>query len=317
MLKNQLNKDEPLVSVITNSFNSGAYIRTCVASVLSQNYNNWEHIVVDCGSNDNTIKILSAVAHERLRVLEIPVCGVGVARNIAIGEAKGEIIAILDSDDVCFPDRINLQVKALIEDGNLVAVGSSVKCVYESNKREKCLDYPASSQGILMTLQVGINTIPHSSLAFRLSCFKKLSGYLGYMEKSEDFDLLLRMTGLGLIKSIQIPLVKIAIRGDSHTSVHRPRGRDANFYVALSIILFDIEIQSDEMREKIEAWLDNLGERGVNNFIWWYQFKFLCKNISKVDMVTTLFFLRSLISRFHISLLSARAIHGPSLFVVS
>ena len=317
MLKNQLNQNEPLVSVITNSFNSGAYIRSCVASVLSQSYSNWEHIVVDCGSNDNTIKILSEMAHERLRVLEIPFCGVGVARNFAINEAKGEIIAILDSDDVCFPERIKFQVKALIEDANLVAVGSSVKCVYESNKREKCLHYPASSHGVLVTLRVGINTIPHSSLAFRLISFKKLSGYLGYMEKAEDFDLLLRMTGLGLIKSIQIPLVKIAIRGDSHTSVHRPRGRDANFYVALSMILSDIEIQSDEMRCKIEAWLDNLGGRGVNNFIWFYQFKFLCKNISKIDIVTIGFFLRSLISRFHFSLFSSRAIYGPSLLVAS
>ena len=82
--------------------------------MLQQDYAEWEHIIVDCGSTDNSMDLLSELAHERLRVFQVPFCGVANGRNIGIAKAKGNIISILDSDDYASPHRLIMQVNILL-----------------------------------------------------------------------------------------------------------------------------------------------------------------------------------------------------------
>jgi len=116
---------------------------------------------------------------------------------------------------------------------------------------------------------VGINILPHSSLAFRLDAFNEVDGYSKYSEMAEDFDLLLRLSDLGLIKSVPIPLAQIAVRSDSNGDVYRPKGRDSKFYIAWSIISHAMQTKSDEERKHIEDWLDGLTGQGIGNLLWY------------------------------------------------
>ncbi len=104
----------PLVSIVTPSFNQGAYIAATVASVLGQNYPNIEHWVIDAGSTDNTLSALAPFAADpRLKIVVEPDRGQADAINKGWARCRGSILAWLNSDDTYFPAALRTQVAAL------------------------------------------------------------------------------------------------------------------------------------------------------------------------------------------------------------
>ncbi|WP_441296495.1 glycosyltransferase family 2 protein [Bacillus sp. FJAT-45066] len=107
------NSEKPLVSVITPSFNSERFIKDTIASVISQTFNNWEMIIVDDGSSDNTIKFVKEVIKHDPRIKLIQLhqnSGPAIARNVALEHAKGRYVAFLDSDDQWLPEKLEKQL---------------------------------------------------------------------------------------------------------------------------------------------------------------------------------------------------------------
>ena len=102
-----------LVSIITPSYNSSKFIKDCVASVFSQTYKNWEMIIVDDCSEDNSKEIISELSTKDKRIkpifLETNV-GAAEARNTAIRQSKGKYVAFLDSDDLWNPKKLEIQL---------------------------------------------------------------------------------------------------------------------------------------------------------------------------------------------------------------
>ena len=105
-----------LVSVIMPSYNTADYINIAIQSVQEQTYKNWELIVVDDCSTDNTDKILLKISDERIRVLKNETnLGAAASRNRALREAKGQWIAYLDSDDIWSPQKLEKQIAFMKE----------------------------------------------------------------------------------------------------------------------------------------------------------------------------------------------------------
>ena len=112
---------KPLVSIITPCFNSADFITTTLDSIAEQTYTNWELIVIDDQSSDNTTEIVAAFAQKRSNVKLIRLeknGGVANARNIGLEHVNGKYIAFLDSDDVWIADKLAKQV-AYMEAKNL------------------------------------------------------------------------------------------------------------------------------------------------------------------------------------------------------
>ena len=105
----------PVVSVILPTFNRPQYLRPAVDSVFAQTYQDWELIVADDGSEQETKAYLSSLAQRpKVKVLWLPHSGnPGAARNAALREAQGEYVAFLDSDDLWMPSKLELQIAAL------------------------------------------------------------------------------------------------------------------------------------------------------------------------------------------------------------
>ncbi|UBZ15863.1 glycosyltransferase [Flagellimonas marinaquae] len=102
-----------MVSIVTPVFNSQKYISECISSVLDQTYKNWEHILVDDCSTDNSAHIIKGFAEKDNRIIYVKLSknsGAGVARNKAIELAKGNYIAFLDSDDLWTPFKLEKQI---------------------------------------------------------------------------------------------------------------------------------------------------------------------------------------------------------------
>lgn len=112
------NMNNLLVSIITPSYNSSKFISQTIDSVLAQTYQNWEMIIVDDASTDNSINIVQEYCKKDSRIKLIKLeknSGAAVTRNRAIQEAKGRWIAFLDSDDLWLPEKLEKQLKFMVD----------------------------------------------------------------------------------------------------------------------------------------------------------------------------------------------------------
>ena len=264
----------PLVSVITSNYNCAGYLPDCVASVLNQTFDSWEHIIIDCGSTDNSRQVLESLKHPRLRVIHEKFCGVARGRNLAIQQAQGEFCAILDADDLALPDRLHLQVELLRKKPELAAVGGGIQAIYfwkQMWKRilrgnSRIFQYPFRHDEIMLFLRSALSPILHSTLMFRKVIFQDIGGYREAMEKAEDFDLILRFGLHGRLAGVREPVsvLHLGVIG-SHSTRHRPYGRDAQYYAVLAILFNTARVNGlNCVQQDIEEWLDGIGKQGVS-----------------------------------------------------
>lgn len=108
-----------LVSIIMPSYNTGKFIKESIESVLKQTYTNWELLIVDDCSTDNTDKVVEPfLSDERIKYFKNEKnSGAAVSRNKALREAKGRWIAFLDSDDLWLPEKLEKQIKFMERNG--------------------------------------------------------------------------------------------------------------------------------------------------------------------------------------------------------
>ena len=103
---------DSLVSIVMPSYNTEKYISQSISSILSQTYKNWELIIVDDYSEDNSVKAIQSFNDPRIRLLQNHKnLGAAISRNIALREAQGKWIAFLDSDDVWLEDKLLKQLR--------------------------------------------------------------------------------------------------------------------------------------------------------------------------------------------------------------
>lgn len=125
---------EGLVSIIMPSWNTANYIMESIDSVINQTYKNWELIIVDDASTDNTIQLLQGLTDPRIKVLvNDKNQGAAISRNRALGEANGQWIAFLDSDDLWLPNKLKKQLE-FMESNNYVFSYHDYEKIDEASK---------------------------------------------------------------------------------------------------------------------------------------------------------------------------------------
>ncbi|QHE63334.1 glycosyltransferase [Rossellomorea vietnamensis] len=112
-MSGNFNHEQDLISIVTPTYNAEAFILDTVKSVQAQTFNNWEMIIVDDCSKDNTVDIIKDLlkSDSRIKLIELKVnSGAAVARNTALLKARGRYVAFLDSDDKWFPEKLEKQI---------------------------------------------------------------------------------------------------------------------------------------------------------------------------------------------------------------
>lgn len=140
-------KKNPLVSIIMPCYNAEKYISQAVESVCNQTYSNWELIIVNDCSKDNSVEVISRYVNIDSRIhlfnTEKPSGSPVLPRNIAIGKARGEIIAFLDSDDVWLPTKLEEQLP-LLEDAKTAIVFSNYEKIdMQSTRANRVVKAPS------------------------------------------------------------------------------------------------------------------------------------------------------------------------------
>lgn len=130
--------ENPLVSVLIANYNYGQYISEAIESVLNQTYQNFEIVICDDGSTDNSVEVIKSYAEKdaRIRLITKENGGHASALNVAFQASKGDIVTILDADDYYMPERLQIIVEAFLEHPDCGLVCHPLKVI---NKHKKIL----------------------------------------------------------------------------------------------------------------------------------------------------------------------------------
>ncbi len=191
--------DKPKVSVIVPAYNVSKYIPEALASLEKQTFSDFEVLVVDDGSTDDTVAVVQKFCQRdnRFSLLQKPNGGLSSARNYGIRHAKGEYIALLDGDDIYHRDKIATHVARLYDKPDVGVVYSASRTIRDDGKPTfiSLSGKPVHSNPLLALLCK--NFVGHGSNAvFRRCLIDEVGGFDENLRSWEDVDLWLRIAAM-------------------------------------------------------------------------------------------------------------------------
>jgi glycosyltransferase involved in cell wall biosynthesis len=201
----------PAASVIIPVFNTVKYLEKALDSVLGQTFTDFEVLLLDDGSNDGSSEILDRyqAADSRCRVYHWPNRGIIATRNEGNRLAKADILILMDSDDICLPDRFDKQMRYLNDHPDCVAVGSRILLIDAEDMPITVMGGCFSHEQIDSTNMGGIDAaFFQPTAAVRKSAMDQAGGYRAEYPSAEDFDLFLRLAEIGRLVNLPEVLLK-------------------------------------------------------------------------------------------------------------
>tara|TARA_Y200000002_G_scaffold299988_1_gene254967 strand:+ start:7833 stop:8819 length:987 start_codon:yes stop_codon:yes gene_type:complete len=198
-----------LISVILPVRNGKEYLNDSIQSILNQTYSNFELIIVNDGSTDNTLEIINSYDDDRIRVFSTNGLGLVNALNLALKHSKGKFIARMDADDVSMQNRLEKQFERINEDEDIGLVFTNVILIdNDSNIIKKMPYHQINNNNIEKSLIFKSKSIQlvHPSILIRKKLLEKIGGYRNY-SACEDRDLWLRLISETKFTKLEDPLL--------------------------------------------------------------------------------------------------------------
>jgi len=186
--------NQPLISVIMPVYNAGIYLSDAIESILNQTYENFEFIIVNDGSTDESLKTINHYKDldKRIVVISRRNYGLVYSLNEAISISKGDFIARMDGDDISLPHRLEHQL-SWMQTMNHDVCGSWIKLI--TGKKEIKKEYPISTESVRLDTLFG-TPVAHGSVLMTKK-FTQTFSYLEEWNKAEDYDLWVRAIQAG------------------------------------------------------------------------------------------------------------------------
>ncbi len=208
----------PTVSVIMPAYNATRYVEQAIRSILAQTLGDFEFIITDDGSTDDTLAILNRFAAEDPRVVVIsrPNTGIVGALNDALAKSRGQLIARMDADDVAMPERLARQVEYLRAHPECVVVGTFVETIDPYGSVLDRLVHETEHEPIDQELMTGRGfAMVHPTIMTRAAALRSVGGYRKQWQHSEDLDLFLRLAEIGRLHNIPEYLLQYRMHYES------------------------------------------------------------------------------------------------------
>jgi len=170
------------------------FLAESIESILNQTFTEFDFVIVDYGSTDSSKGIIKHYAKQdpRIRLYEIPQCGLGEARNVACSLARGRYIALMDADDVAVPERLQLEFDFMEKNPKVGIVGGSVQWINGAGQALYLGCVPMHDKEIRTALTLH-NPFWQPTVLLRTEAFVRSGGYRDAFAPSEDYDLWLRV----------------------------------------------------------------------------------------------------------------------------
>ncbi len=195
----------PLISVIMPVYNAGNFLVDSIESILKQTYDNFEFIIVDDGSTDNSWQIIKDYAKEDSRIKSFKNkknLGVSVTSNFAISKTKGKYIARMDADDVSFPTRFKKQLNFLQKNKDTIAVGGQCIVIDEQNQIIGRKRFPTKHEKLKKMIFKAV-PIQQPSLMINTSLLPNdFNWYSPACTSAEEIDVLFKLMKFGQIANL-------------------------------------------------------------------------------------------------------------------
>lgn len=209
-------QNTPKVSVIMATFNGEKHVCECIDSILSQTLEDFEFIIVDDASTDNTKNLLRAYASKdsRIRIITNTKNKERAAsRNRGIAEARSSFIAVVDDDDVSFPHRLQIQYDFMQKNRDIGVCGAHIQ-IYETGQH--VLYY--TKNDILRAYLLFNCCVAHPVVMYRRDVVLRVGGYNESMSQAEDYELWAKLLLEGSIRFANVPEILLRYRTYPHAN---------------------------------------------------------------------------------------------------
>ena len=256
---------KPLVSVIIPTYNRGWVVQEAIDSVLDQDFSDYELIVVDDGSDDNTREILESYG-KAITVLQQSNRGVSAARNRGIAEAAGRLIAFLDSDDLWLPRKLTTQVKFFAENADAV-INQTQEIWIRNGVRVNPKKRHHKFSGMIFERSLALCLVSPSAVMIKKCLFDAVGVFDEQLPACEDYDLWLRVSCRYPVHLMDSPL--IIKRGGHDDQLSKAAGLD-KYRIQSLMKIIDSDLLTPQqykaavitLKEKSEVYAGGCRKRG-------------------------------------------------------
>ena len=198
-------KQKPLITVYMPVFNAAQFLDQSISSILNQTFSNFEFIIVDDASTDNSWKIIKSFAKKDKRIIAIKNkinLGVSLTSNIAISQSSGKFLARMDADDISFTDRLQKQIDFFKKNKSTVAIGGQCVVIDEFNNVIGNKNFPTKFNKIKDMIFWAV-PLQQPSMMINLSKLpKNFTWYQPNQSSAEEINLMFRFMQYGQISNL-------------------------------------------------------------------------------------------------------------------
>ena len=200
------------VSILLAARNEADRIGAAIESIRLQSIEDWEIIVVDDGSTDETADVVRSIVDERIRLIVCPPLGLAAALNRGLSSARAPFVARQDADDLSLPGRLAHQIEFLAAKPEVAVVGTDwIEIGRDGEAVRPRVRFVA---GRVNTVLPRFNPLAHTSVIFRRDVVLRAGGYDERLRFAQDYDLWLRLAATGeTLWNLELPLVQRSMTG--------------------------------------------------------------------------------------------------------
>lgn len=208
-----------VISIIMSVYNAEKYLNVAIQSIINQTYSDWELIIINDNSDDESYSIMNKYAERdsRIRIINnVQNLGLTKSLNIGIDYAKGEYVARLDADDIADPSRLEKQINYLKKNPDVVLVGTGGYIVGENGEILHNIKV-VKNRHLIKKLLLHGNLFIHSSLMVKKDALVRIGKYRSKFIHSQDYDLVLRLNEHYSLANLSEPLTYWRFSGTNST----------------------------------------------------------------------------------------------------
>lgn len=212
-----MKNNQPEVTVLMPVFNASKYLDEAIVSILNQTFTDFEFLIINDGSTDNSLEIIQQYADIRIRVINQKNTGVAIALNNGLSLATGTYICRFDADDICEPERIEKQLNFLKHNPEYCIVGSDATYILENG--EYLFNYKCPGhlhEEIVNKIYLHCPFI-HSAVMYNKDIVLEAGAYSPFAHNFEDYLLWVNLAKKGKMKNLPDPFIKVRFNPASVT----------------------------------------------------------------------------------------------------
>jgi glycosyltransferase involved in cell wall biosynthesis len=218
----------PDITVVMSVYNGNQYLSEAINSILTQTYSNFEFIIIDDGSTDTSWALLKSYQDIRICLIRNERnLGLSKSLNIGLAEAKGNFIARMDSDDFCYPTRLEKQISYIKLHPEIGILGTSYENIDQEGQLLSVCQNPTNHNEILWSNMA----IAHPTVMMRYSVLKQIGGYQ-VDGPAQDYDLWMRASAITKLANLPEVLLKYRI----HTNSISQKKQDVQYKNSIKIV---------------------------------------------------------------------------------